>query len=349
MKKILLSLLITSTSFVGAQVLQSDNFNSLNVGNIGTDFTGLTAGQGDWLTFASNGTAPTTTTNAGNANFQIVSSGNTSTKGLLIQGPNGNGGGRFMWKDGLPDAWAARTTGNNIIETEVDFFTGAVTTSTGFTGVYLYNLPAFDVLNGFIYTNSTRLLRGIARLTSAGVIDTYLITLATGGLFLNENTWYRLGFGYNTVTGEPTWRINTFTSTSSLPNANWVSATLTPDEIDLVSEASSNNALSYSGVFDNFIVKASATDSLLGTDQFVSHTNAFSVYPNPATNFVNVSSYDYTVNKVDILDMNGRIVKSVSDNSNEVQINLSDLAQGVYMMTITSNEGISSTKKIVKQ
>jgi len=350
MKKILLLSFVLTSVFSTAQVLQSADFNTLTVGNVGTDYTGVAAGQGSFLTFASNGTATppatATTTNASNTNFQIVAAGNNSTNGLLLQGPNGNSGGRYMWKDGLATSWAARTTGNDIIEVEVDFYTGAATTSTGFTGIYLYD-DQFEVINGFIYTNNTRLLRGIARLTNAGTIDTFTINLATGGLILTSNTWYRLGFGYNTVTGQPTWRLNTSTGTSSIAAANWATPTASPFEIDFASEGGTNNVVSYNGVFDNYVAKASATDTLLGINEVIASKDSFKVFPNPTEGIVNISTSDnIKINSVSITDMKGRVVKEFS-NIND-QINISDLSAGMYMMNISSDQG-SVTKKIVKQ
>lgn len=349
MKKTLLitGLLFGSLFNANAQVLQSENFNSLTVGNVNTAFTGATAGQGGLFTSAANGAAPSTTTNAGNANFQVITAGNTSTQGLQIQGPNGTGGGMYIWKDGLPAAFASRTAGNNIIETEVDFFTGPTTTSTGFTGIYLYD-SEFNVINGFIYTNNTRLLRGYARLNNAGTVDSYTVNLATGGLILAANTWYRLGFGYNTVTGQPTWRLNTSTGTSSIASSFWVTPTSAPFEVDIASEGATGNSVSYSGVFDNFVVKASATDTLLGVDQ-VNSLAQFSVYPNPAKDFITVENDSNSINAIQISDFNGRIVKTVNGtNETSLELNISDLSSGVYLLNVTTSEG-STVKKIVKQ
>ena len=72
MKKILLLSFVFSISFVNAQVIQSEDFNGLTLGEVGTDITGATAGQGGFYTGSSNGAAPTTTTNAGNSNFEII-------------------------------------------------------------------------------------------------------------------------------------------------------------------------------------------------------------------------------------------------------------------------------------
>jgi len=353
MKKQLLffSFFLGASLSVNAQILQSDNFNSLTIGNIGTDITGATAGQGGWLTSAGNGAAPSTTTNSNNGNFQVIAAGNASTRGFQLQGVNGTGGGKYMWKDGLPTVWAGRATGNNIIEVEVDFFTGLPTTSTAFTGIYLFNTTGFDVLNGFIYTNNTRLLRGIARLNNAGTVDAYTINLASGGLILNANTWYRLGFGYNTVTGQPTWRLNTMTSSASMDASLWAGGAdiLAPEEIDLASEGNTGNTASFNAVFDNFLVKAVSSDTLLGLDSATVTNDTFVVYPNPVNNIVNISltsrTLDFEISKIDITDINGRIVKQIDGDVRE--INVSDLTSGVYFLNIDTENG-KSTKKIIK-
>jgi hypothetical protein len=61
MKKLLLLSLFIFPLLSNAQVLLTENFNSLNVGNISNETTGAVAGQGSYYLFSSNGTPPTTT------------------------------------------------------------------------------------------------------------------------------------------------------------------------------------------------------------------------------------------------------------------------------------------------
>jgi len=73
-----------------------------------------------------------------------------------------------------------------------------------------------------------------------------------------------------------------------------------------------------------------------------------SVYPNPATSVVTVKGTDALVSNVAIADINGRTVKTVKfAGVAEAQVNVSDLASGVYVMTIASDKG-TTTQKIVK-
>ncbi|MEL1245838.1 choice-of-anchor J domain-containing protein [Flavobacterium sp. DGU11] len=89
------------------------------------------------------------------------------------------------------------------------------------------------------------------------------------------------------------------------------------------------------------------TGQTAGTDD--NQLSQLSVFPNPATNVINVvNNANILVNGVQIIDLNGRTVKSVKyDGVTEAQINISDLANGMYMMTVSSDKG-TKTQKIVK-
>jgi hypothetical protein len=349
MKKTLLTLLLCST-FSFAQVLESENFNALTIGNVGTDITGATPGQGSWLTFSTNGADPTTSTNAANSNFQIVASGNSSTQGLLIQGPNGDKGSRFMWKSGFETAWAGRTFGNDIVEVEYDFFTGPATTSTAQSGIRLYGIDGATsrVLCGYVYNSNTRILQGVAYLDNGGTFGTFLITLQTGGLILDANTWYRIGFGYDTLTGEPYWKFDSNPSVSVNP-ANFAGP-FAPIEVDFVMAVPATNTTSADMTFDNYVARATNDDTLLNTALIETAENTVSIYPNPAFDVVNVSITNsngtVAIEKASITDINGRIIKNLTSVTNN-QINVSDLNSGIYFLNIETNEG-KTVKKFIK-
>jgi hypothetical protein len=95
--------------------------------------------------------------------------------------------------------------------------------------------------------------------------------------------------------------------------------------------------------FDSF----NFTSVLLGTNDFLASN--LSIYPNPTKNIINISNtLNAVVDNVILTDLNGRVVKSQKINATEGQVNISDLATGIYMMNVTTNQG-SVTKKIVKE
>ncbi len=87
--------------------------------------------------------------------------------------------------------------------------------------------------------------------------------------------------------------------------------------------------------------------STLSNDSYTS--SKFSISPNPTTDIVNISSSENIgVNSVSVADLNGRTVKQLKfNNISNVEVNMSDLSAGMYMMTITSEQG-TATKKILK-
>ncbi|ALM47735.1 hypothetical protein AMR72_01750 [Flavobacterium psychrophilum] len=95
---------------------------------------------------------------------------------------------------------------------------------------------------------------------------------------------------------------------------------------------------------DDFSVTTTGTVGL--NDNLASQ---FSVSPNPANNIINInSSNNALINGAEIVDMNGRTVKTATYNGiSDAQINISDLSSGVYMMNLTSDQG-KTTKKIIK-
>lgn len=359
MKKTLLFLsVIGMACTASAQTLLSENFESFLPGNVGTDFTGGTANDFGVFTQSSNGTAPTTANNAGNDNYQIVVANQPEHGNVLqITGTNGDKGSRQLWADGFPDQWLFRDPGNEIIEVEYDLYTGTAGTSRNLMGLYVMDATRSIYPCGFVYNTNTRVLSGLAYYTAATApIGNYLFFLNTGGtnLVLPADTWVRLGVSFNKTTGQVRWKG---------PGINGqvmgAATGIDPDRVSVVSTSGSvaasggnpaiPNTAAATTLFDNFIVRASATDTLLGVEDVTTADNTFAVYPNPATSVINVNNKNNSpITKIVLTDLNGRIVKQDASNLSNVQLNIADLQAGVYMMNITSAEG-STTQKIVKQ
>ncbi|WP_309641060.1 T9SS-dependent choice-of-anchor J family protein [Flavobacterium sp.] len=91
-------------------------------------------------------------------------------------------------------------------------------------------------------------------------------------------------------------------------------------------------------------VDALTVNRVLSTDTFFKSN--FSVFPNPTSNVLNITNNsDSAINNIQVTDINGRIVKEVKINTN--QINISELNAGVYLLKISTDNGTGTTK-IVK-
>ncbi|HEU0135676.1 MAG TPA: T9SS type A sorting domain-containing protein [Flavobacterium sp.] len=351
MKKSLLFMLLFATAASFGQVAFNEDFSTYDPGNIGTDITGMTPGQNFWYTTASNGTAPTTTTNADNTNFQIVDAGGTNGQVLQITGPNGDKGTRMMTQPGLPEWWAARTVGNNIIEAEFDFYTGAPTASLNNMRVLIYNAAGTQILAGLSFAMNTKVISGVAyydNTAAGGTTTNYLFNLgpaATPTVTLPADTWVRLGVSFNKTTGQVRWKgpgFNVF--------VNGAATGTDPDEADIIATSGSTttvfNTVAAVGQFDNLLVRASATDTLLDVAR-PEVAAAFKIYPVPANDVLNISNADGLLSAT-VTDMNGRIVRSAAySGATDATIDVSDLSSGIYIINLVTSNG-SKTEKFLK-
>ncbi len=93
-----------------------------------------------------------------------------------------------------------------------------------------------------------------------------------------------------------------------------------------------------------FLDSISLTTNLSVNDNQITN---IAIYPNPATNVLNISNVNnYEIKNISVVDINGRVVKNESGAM--TQINVSDLNSGVYFVTIEAAEG-KTTKKFIKQ
>lgn len=110
-----------------------------------------------------------------------------------------------------------------------------------------------------------------------------------------------------------------------------------------------NNSIGFSGGFSQNATTGGIfkyTGNVLSLPK--SSALSFSVYPNPATNSLSVSHENAMISNIQLVDVNGRVVKSVDfEGVSEAQLSIGDLNSGIYIVNITSPEGVS-TKKIVK-
>lgn len=72
------------------------------------------------------------------------------------------------------------------------------------------------------------------------------------------------------------------------------------------------------------------------------------LYPNPANNFINVNFDENikTITKIEIIDLYGSVQKIATNYINNTSIDVSDLASGIYIINLYSNEEVIGSQKI---
>jgi hypothetical protein len=237
--------------------------------------------------------------------------------------------------------WASSVTGTGANATD-DWFLNVGTTGTtlaesGVTSaISLSNSAA--VSSGRMYSRGINLAANeVATITY--YVRNYLGTGATG------SASYQLTVGNaQTVAAQTT----VLTTEAAIANTTFAlkTFTYTPTTAGVYYFSFLNNSPLNANV-QALIVDTFSVSQVLSTSEFL--TSKFSVSPNPANDFINISNTDnILVSGISITDLNGRVVKqNTYNNVSDIQVNISDLASGMYMMNIVSDKG-AFTKKIVK-
>lgn len=348
MKKLLLTISLITTCIVSAQDnVYSENCTSLTIGNVGTSLTGATAGQGGWYT-----TVPTAASPAGaNTDFQIVDGGTPNGNCIQILGTSGSSitsQTRGMYK-GFTTAWSNRTSGNDVVQLEYDMYSGTASASKNTFRNYIFSDDNLIAMAGFYFIPETLELRGWAQYDNAGTIGYYTFGLGTTAnpeIFLDPNTWYRIGVSYDYNTGDISWKEANGLFYGGVVGAN------TGVGIDRIQYQMSNlvagNTTASQIRIDNISLSFHAEEELLSTNTVSNAITKFSIHPNPSSNVFHITSPIAKINAVEITDINGRTIKSLKfDGIYDTDVNASDLSKGIYFMTIDSDKG-TTTQKVIR-
>ena len=353
MKKYLL-VLITVLSFIcmNSQVLYNETFDNLTVGNLGTDPTGVTPGQGGWLTeseFAKH-----------NSVFTIVNETNRGKVLDLTTPYSKDTEHYFLIKPHLNTLIDNRTAGNDVIKIEIDYFTGnklAGLDARSNIRLLLKDMSLYQPQDEFILIQFGKQAGFLGAFTDRG--NPYNSQRFAHYPVFPFNTWVTLIMYLDYTNNKIYMHIPQFNKVSSSGLVtNPTSVNLMQDYklnslVFQVFVAGNGNNNTYSSQrYDN--IKITALNEVppvvvtLNTSEQLAAK--FNIYPNPATNVVNITnSENMLVNKVTVYDISGKELNTQSfNNETQIQLNVENLANGTYMLHLQTNEG-TAVKKLVKK
>ena len=90
----------------------------------------------------------------------------------------------------------------------------------------------------------------------------------------------------------------------------------------------------------NDCITLTVTDGTTGVEE---NEVAFSIYPNPATDVLTVNAEN--INNVEVLNILGQVVNT----TNESNVNVSNLTNGVYFVRVNFLDGTTATQKFIKK
>ncbi|UUV22468.1 T9SS type A sorting domain-containing protein [Paenimyroides aestuarii] len=343
------------SNFLTAQVLYSENFDNLTIGNLTTDFTGQTPGQGG-LYGMSHTTIPYSA-------IQIKTEPNKGNV-LYIDTDSYNGNvGRMVEKRDLDIVFNQRTQGNDLLKFQFDFYTGKdiPTDSPQIVEINIHSAKYF--LGGFRFYGNEKILKGKRPQSTYnnGFMEKFIGKTYNTDLVLPANQWVTLAVTIDFTNAKIYFEIPhlgivyqydslpfTFTDPTSTdePNTNGTPVLLRIGQ----SYINTNDPISMYYMYDNFNFSAINTPPTPTVSVAEVLSNSFNLFPNPASNTINITNSDnYFVQNVKIYDTSGKLLKTQHfNNQKEVQLNIESLTNGIYLLHIHTDKGVA-VKKVVKK
>lgn len=97
-------------------------------------------------------------------------------------------------------------------------------------------------------------------------------------------------------------------------------------------------------------ITAQNTCAVTASNEYVNNSISVDIYPNPTTGNITVETDKVEFKNIELFDYQGRVVwqQNKSEDNHVIQINLSNISNGLYLLRMATEEGVV-TKKIVKQ
>ncbi|HEX7413868.1 MAG TPA: LamG-like jellyroll fold domain-containing protein [Bacteroidia bacterium] len=180
----------------------------------------------------------------------------------------------------------------------------------------------------------------------------YLITTTT----LNTNTWYHIVYiQQGTTMYIYINNVLASTKTNTIPPENIIR---TKNKIGGSNAPLNDDTKAY---FDDFRIYSRALTKnevtqlynepqATGINQLVNSNEQISIYPNPASTIINVqiSQFDNgKTNSAEVYNIIGECVHHQIIKSSNCQIDVSDLAEGIYNISIINNEGVVNKRLVI--
>lgn len=242
----------------------------------------------------------------------------------------------FPWTETFEDDSPTRSGWTQVYETNNMSWTFASTATTGSSGVTAFagtkfaNFPANS--SGADKTKLVTPPLNSSVLTSP-TLSFYLINPQQGTSANWVRIYYRMSASdpWSTVMGfQPPFNSWYFFANVNLP----------PNIYQVAIEC--ENAQGYSTLIDNFMI----TNTVLGvSDVNASPKSPIAYYPNPVNNVLHYRAKD-KVEEMTIYDSAGKIIQTYKVNSEQGNIDVSTLSNGIYIISGKKNNGIESSKII---
>ncbi|MBN2747166.1 MAG: DUF4465 domain-containing protein [Bacteroidales bacterium] len=218
----------------------------------------------------------------------------------------------------------------------------------GPTFIGLRNLAKGKSVNGFRICNSTY--------SYLSMRDGDAVAKKFGGVTGNDPDWFRLtvdGYQEGVFTDSVDFYLADFRFSDNsqdyiLKTWEWVDLTNLGPVDSLVFRFSSSDIGSWGmNTPSYFCMDDFTTSDGVGIQQATMDIK-MAIYPNPATDFIQIESSD-PINQIQIFDQTGRLIRAlVIENELFTKVNLKEIPSGIYFLKVVTNKGYQMQKLVIE-
>ncbi|MBS4062750.1 MAG: DUF4623 domain-containing protein, partial [Bacteroidetes bacterium] len=116
--------------------------------------------------------------------------------------------------------------------------------------------------------------------------------------------------------------------------------------LDILNDAAGNVLMMAYAAGNGFVAQKIGDEVNVGF--FERNTASFNLFPNPANTSFNVSS-ESMIKSVIIYDVTGKVCREISGNDYQVNIDTDGLSNGLFLVRVKTDNGISSRKLLIQK
>ncbi|MGQ1946162.1 Ig-like domain-containing protein [Geofilum sp. OHC36d9] len=166
--------------------------------------------------------------------------------------------------------------------------------------------------------------------TITSVDDVNIIDVAAGSLQLSATVYPEFASNPEIV-----WSLD---GTAASIDQSGLLTAISNGAVDVIATAAENSA-----VADTFEVTITNQSTALANTPGLENIK---IYPVPASDQLHITNME-NVERIDVLDINGQLIKSIENNAVNTTINVSELSNGIYYLRMQNSNGVV-TRKFVK-
>jgi uncharacterized protein YdeI (BOF family) len=169
---------------------------------------------------------------------------------------------------------------------------------------------------------------------SDAVSDTFVIVMAPTGLTVVENVKDTVAIA---------WVANNADSYNVYLNGEFVE-NVTDTSYTFTDVAAGYTHIGVSAVYGDQESEQATVDCTTGIEDV--NSIELSVYPNPATNWIMVNASELST--VEIRNITGKLISTYQMTSLSERIDVSELENGIYIISVTNNSKVTSKRLIIE-